>query len=338
VRARISVLSEIPREWRAAAGRWHRWNRRHISEVDGGPAPSRNDEYLVYQTLIGAWPLVPMGANETAAFTARIQNYMLKAAKEAKFSTSWINPNEAYDEALRGFVARILEPGPGNRFLADFTSFHGSIARLGMVSSLAQALIKITAPGVPDFYQGTEVWDFSLVDPDNRRPVDFARRTALLESLGEQIAAGDLTGLARELVEQWVDGRIKLYTIHRALICRRKAPILFQAGEYVPLSTVGENAAQVCAFARRRATGTVLTIVPRLMAGLTNNGTRLPLGHEVWGDTWMVLPRDFPAEAYVNLFTGAELQLASTNNGMVLAIRDIFADFPVALQIGRAHV
>ncbi|MGE5848998.1 MAG: malto-oligosyltrehalose synthase, partial [Candidatus Methylomirabilota bacterium] len=230
VRARISVLSEVPREWRAAVGRWHRWNRRHAAEVDGRPAPDRNEEYLLYQTLIGAWPLGPLQGEAFAVFTARMQQYLLKAAKEAKVHTSWINPNEAYDEALQAFVARILEPGQANRFLADFVPFQEFIARLGMVNSLAQTLIKITAPGVPDFYQGTEVWDFSLVDPDNRRPVDFVLRAALLAGLRERIAAGDLLSLARDLLDHWPDGRIKLYTIHRTLTCRRQAPDLFQAG------------------------------------------------------------------------------------------------------------
>ena len=331
VRARIHVLSEIPREWRAAVGRWHRWNRRHAAEVEGRPAPSRNDEYLLYQTLVGAWPLPPLGPEAMAAFTLRVQNYMLKAAKEAKLSTSWINPNGAYDEALRAFVARILDPGPGNRFLADFTAFHSFVARLGMVNSLALSLVKITAPGVPDFYQGTELWDFSLVDPDNRRPVDFAVRAALLSDLRARIAAGDLLGLARELTEYWTDGRTKLYTIHRALTCRRVAPKLFRAGEYVPLFTGGVHAGHLCACARRREGRTVLTVVPRLTACLTDNGARLPLGAEVWGDTWIQLPRDIPEEAYVNLFTGTRVGGRTDDGGTALAAGEILAEYPVAL-------
>ena len=328
VRARIHVLSEIPREWRAAVGRWHRWNRKHASLVDGRPAPDRNDEYLLYQTLVGAWPLGPDAA---AAFTGRIQAYMLKAAKEAKVNTSWINPNEAYDDALRSFVARILEPVPGNRFLADFSTFHHPIARIGMVNSLAQTLVKITAPGVPDFYQGTELWDLSLVDPDNRRPVDFAARAARLAELRARIAAGALAGLARELVEQWVDGRIKLYTTHRALACRRAAADLFREGDYVPLRPGGSRGAHLCAFARRRGTRAVLTIVPRLTARLTANGAHLPLGPDVWGDTYVVLPGDLPGGRYTNLFTGATVGTAEREGGAALTAGDLFAQFPVAL-------
>lgn len=331
VRARIHVLSEIPRQWRAAVGRWHRWNRRHASEVDGRPAPDRSDEYLLYQTLVGAWPLAPMGPEEAAIFTGRIQDYMLKAAKEAKLNTSWINPNAAYDESLRTFVARALQPEPGNRFLADFAAFHRPIARLGMLSSLAQTLIKITAPGVPDLYQGSEVWDFSLVDPDNRRPVDFAARAALLDGLRERIAAGDLADLARKLVEHWPDGRIKLYTIHRALACRRRRPDLFRTGAYVPLATAGQHAARLCTFARQGGTWTVLAVAPRLVAPLTEEGARLPLGREVWGDTWVLLPKEYPRGPYTNLFTGAVVHAVECQGGAGLAVGDLLADFPVAL-------
>jgi (1->4)-alpha-D-glucan 1-alpha-D-glucosylmutase len=338
VPARIHVLSEIPREWRAAVGRWHRWNRRHASQVDGRPAPDRNDEYLLYQTLVGAWPLGAMGQEEVAAFTARIQQYMLKATKEAKVNTSWINPNEAYDEALRTFVARILGPGSGNRFLPDFTAFQAFVARLGMVNSLAQTLVKITAPGVPDFYQGTEVWDFSLVDPDNRRPVDFAVRAALLDGLRERITAGGVEELARELVEHWPDGRIKLYTIHRALTCRRRFPELFRSGAHVPLAVVGQHGAHACAFARRDQTGAVVTVVPRLTARLTDNGARHPLGHDLWGTTWVALPPELPGGPYLNLFTGTEVGTALSDAGRALAVGEILADFPVALlEASESH-
>ena len=330
VRARINVLSEMPRAWRQAVSRWHRWNRRHLSEVDGGPAPGRNDEYLLYQTLVGAWPLAPAGPDAMAALTARIQQYMLKATKEAKTNTSWINPNAAYDDAVIRFVATLLSPGTGNRFLADFAAFHPRVARLGMVNSLAQALLKITAPGVPDFYQGTELWDFSLVDPDNRRPVDFAARRTLLDRLQAQIADGGLAALARELLAHWEDGRVKLYIIHRALQCRRQRAELFRAGDYVPLQTGGAAAERVVAFARRRATRVVLTVVPRLAATLTDGGARLPVGSEVWQDTCVELPAELPAAAYADVFTDATLQVAA-DGARRLQVGDLLADLPVAL-------
>jgi (1->4)-alpha-D-glucan 1-alpha-D-glucosylmutase len=331
VRARISVLSEVPREWRAAVGRWHRWNRRHTTQVDGRPAPDRNDEYLLYQTLVGAWPLAPMQDHALAAFTTRIQQYMLKATKEAKVNTTWINPNEAYDEALRAFVSRMLEPGPGNRFLTDFTAFQEFVALLGMVNSLAQTLIKITAPGVSDFYQGTELWDLSLVDPDNRRPVDFVVRAALLADLRARIEAGQLADLARELVELWPDGRIKLYTIYRALTCRRAAADLFRRGAYVPLQAEGACKDHLCAFARVADGQIFLTVVPRLTARLTDNGARLPLGQEIWRDTRLTLPWPTVPQGYLNRFTGTEVKAALSDSGPSLRVGEVLAEFPVAL-------
>ena len=331
VRARIHILSEIPRAWQEAVSRWRRWNRRHLSTVEGQLAPDRNDEYLLYQTLVGAWPLLPSGPDEAVIFASRIEQYMLKAVKEAKLNTSWINPNEAYDEALKSFVARILAPGPGNRFLMDFVAFHPPIARLGMVNSLAQTLLKITAPGVPDFYQGTELWDFSLVDPDNRRPVDFSARAALLTGLQARIAAGSPAAVTRDLLAHWEDGRVKMYAIHRALHCRRRSPELFQAGDYVPLRTGGAGGDHLVAFARRRATGVAITVVPRLAAALTDNGARFPLGPDSWQDTWVEVPRDFPAGAYTDLFTGAAME-ASAGEGRRLPVRDVLADFPIALM------
>jgi (1->4)-alpha-D-glucan 1-alpha-D-glucosylmutase len=261
---------------------------------------------------------------------------MLKAAKEAKVNTSWINPNEAYDEALQAFVARTLEPSAGNRFLREFAAFQAPVARLGMVNSLAQTLVKITAPGVPDFYRGTEVWDFSLVDPDSRRPVDFGARAALLEGLRARLAAGDQAGLARELVERWTDGRIKLYTIYRALTLRRSAPDLFLSGDYLPLQVSGPGADHVCAFARRHQDRALLTLVPRLTARLTQNGARLPLGHEVWGGTRAALPPGFPHGPYTNRFTGATVGAAPGGGG--LEVGEILAEFPVALLEGPAQL
>jgi (1->4)-alpha-D-glucan 1-alpha-D-glucosylmutase len=256
---------------------------------------------------------------------------MLKATKEAKLNTSWINPNEAYDEAVKSFVAKILVPGAGNRFLADFAAFHPRVARLGMVNSLAQTLLKITAPGVPDFYQGTEFWDFSLVDPDNRRPVDFSDRVACLGGLQRRISESGQAALARELVAHWEDGRIKMYTIHRALHCRRRSPELFQMGDYVPLSTGGAGGDRVVAFARRRATSVVIVVAPRLAAALTDNGARFPVGPDPWQDTWVEMPRGFPAGAYAHLFTGAVVE-ASAGDARRLRAGDVLADFPIALM------
>jgi (1->4)-alpha-D-glucan 1-alpha-D-glucosylmutase len=330
-RARIHVLSELSREWRAAVSRWHRWNRRHLVEVDGRPAPDRNDEYLLYQTLVGAWPLGAPGAAEGAGIVERIQAYMLKATREAKVHTSWVSPNEAYEAAVRTFVEAILEPGRRNRFLADFAAFQRPIARLGMLGSLAQTLLKITAPGVPDFYRGTEVWDLSLVDPDNRRPVDFAPRRTALGGLRARAAAGDLPVLCGELLAGWEDGRVKLYVIHRALTYRRAAPDLFERGEYVPLLATGSAAEHVCAFARRLGSRVVLAVVTRLVARLTGSGSRLPLGRETWGDTALLLPSDLPTGSLADAFTGQIVRPVATPSGPALSVAGLLSAFPLAL-------
>ncbi|HZS32795.1 MAG TPA: malto-oligosyltrehalose synthase [Methylomirabilota bacterium] len=332
VRARIHVLSELPRAWRAAVTRWHRWNRAHATRVDGVPAPDPNDEYLFYQTLVGAWPLEPAAGGEpTGAFRDRIEQYMLKAVREAKVHTSWINANEAYETALRSFVGRTLDRTTAGAFLADFEAFQRPVARLGMVNGLAQVLLKLTAPGVPDFYQGTELWDLNLVDPDNRRPVDFARRAALLAELEARVAGGDLAGLAGELLAAWPDGRVKLYLIRRGLACRRAAPDLFRAGAYVPLTAVGPAAAHVCAFGRSLDEAAVLTVVPRLVAALTGAGHELPLGPACWGDTVIELPASVGRRAYRDLLTGAILEAGGSGGRRVLRVADVLARFPVAL-------
>jgi (1->4)-alpha-D-glucan 1-alpha-D-glucosylmutase len=236
VRARINVLSEIPEEWRAALRSWSKRNKKKKPMVDGQPVPARNEEYLFYQTLLGAWPLTPMNAHEQAVFTRRIQEYMRKATKEAKVNTSWINPNQAYDEALWDFVRAVLGDA---LFFEDFRELSEKITQCGMYNSLAQTLLKLTAPCVPDTYQGAELWDFALVDPDNRRPVDYDHRRRLLHSLQERLHEGEhaLLALARELLTSRIDGRIKLYVTHQALMCRRAHPRLFRAGDYAPLNT-----------------------------------------------------------------------------------------------------
>jgi (1->4)-alpha-D-glucan 1-alpha-D-glucosylmutase len=335
VRARIHVLSEVPRAWRDAVRRWHRWNRRHASVVEGQHAPSKNDEYLLYQTLFGAWPLEAVSTEGRARFTARIQAYMAKASKEAKVNTSWINPNEAYDDALERFIRQVLDPVVSSHFLADFTAFHEPLARLGMVNGLAQTVLKIMAPGVPDFYQGSELWDLSLVDPDNRRPVDFSARARALAEIDSRVAAGDLLPLAQELGEGWADGRVKLYTIRRALACRRAAPDLFRAGAYMPLATGGRHAAHVCAFARNAGAEAVIVVVPRLTARLTDNGARFPLGPAVWADTLVEVPEPLAARVYVDLFTGVTMSGAPGRAPRVLRVADLLASFPVAVLEGK---
>ena len=299
LRARINVLSEVPQRWRSAVNRWARLNRRHHREVDGLPAPSRNDEYLLYQTLVGAWPLEALGGPLPPDFIERIQLYMEKATREAKQRTSWISPNAGYDAAVREFVAAILDDRPKNRFLAEFRGFLDRLVDWGLYGSLGQTLLKLCSPGVPDVYQGQELWEFWLVDPDNRRPVDFALRRELLAELQAETSAGaeSRLALARRLATNPRDARLKLLVTWQALHFRRRHADLFQRGQYEALTAEGAAAEHVCAFAWRRTPSAgkpeqvALVVVPRLVARLATRSagaaepSRAPLGEAVWSDT-----------------------------------------------------
>lgn len=328
VRARINVLSELPSEWRSLVGRCSRQHRKWKTVVEGHPAPDRNDEYLLYQTLLGVWPLTPMNTEHYVVFKRRVQDYMRKATKEAKVATSWINPNQAYDEALQEFVDRVLDDC---RVRDDFQQLLAKVTQAGMINSLVQTVLKMTVPGVPDIYQGTDLWDFSLVDPDNRRPVEYEQRHQLLTELQDQIstAGDDLQALARELLTQRVDGRIKLYVIHRLLCLRRDSTALFRVGTYTPVASVGEKARYLCAFTREHEGNTLLVVVPRLVSRLTPDPATAPLGTEVWGDTRIILPQTKGRQAYRNVFTGETITRSDATTA--LPIGEILTAFPVAV-------
>ena len=318
VRTRINVLSEIPAEWRGRVQAWQRLNRKHRTVVDGAPAPGANTEYLIYQTLVGAWPID----------AERLRAYMLKALREAKVHTSWINPNTRYDEAIAKFVDIILDPARSSAFLDDFTAFQARVAHFGALSSLGQVLIKLTAPGVPDFYQGAELWDLSLVDPDNRRPVDWDLRARLLQELQAALAAEDRATLAHELVKHKEDGRVKLFLIREALAFRRARRALFEQGEYRALEARGVWAEHVCAFARMAGEAAAVTVIPRLLARRGAEG--LPLGAEYWADTWIELPRELGGR-FTNVLTGETLESAKAGEAAALPLAGALAAFPVAL-------
>jgi (1->4)-alpha-D-glucan 1-alpha-D-glucosylmutase len=330
VRARISVLSEVPAAWAAHVRRWRMMGRRFKQEVDGRAVPDRNDEYLLYQTLVGAWPADEADEpRELLAF--RIGQYMEKATKEAKRRTSWINPNAAYDRGVREFVNALL--APGSPFPGAFLPFQRLVALYGAVNSLAQALLKITVPGIADFYQGSELWTLSLVDPDNRRPVDFARRQTMLDSLGTRMAdrPDGLDKLSAELLESWPDGRIKLYVTHRALTLRRERPHLFRSGRYVPLSADGAGAEHLVGLARRHDTEAVIVAVPRLSARLTDFSGRFPLGDSAWGDTWLSLGDPSLQGVYRDRFTGLRIATEQRDGAPALKASSLFGGLPVAM-------
>ena len=316
VRARLNVLSELPNEWGAILQAWGRINAERKVMLNTGPAPSANDEYLLYQALLGTY--LP---DATEDYADRIVAYMAKAIKEAKVNTSWLNPNEAYDNAVEAFVRGALE---SDEFMAAFVPFQRRVAFFGRFNSLGQALLKLTCPGVPDTYRGTEVWDFSLVDPDNRRPVNYERIRMSLDSLGE---ANDKVKLVDELLANPDDGRIKLYVMQTGLELRRQHPDLFISAPYTPLEA---NTEHVCAFSRTFSDVSVMVIVPRLLTGLTGGEERTPVG-DVWRDTALTLPDEFDGQIGENLFTGERLTLARR---MPLAI--LLSHFPLGLFQIRA--
>jgi (1->4)-alpha-D-glucan 1-alpha-D-glucosylmutase len=332
VRARLNALSELPQEWQAALGRWGRLNAPKKAVVEDHPAPSRNDEYLLYQTLLGAWPAEPLKPAGREHFRGRIAAYMQKATKEAKVHTSWINPNEEYDAAVRQFVARLLPDTADDPFLADLLALQRRVAYFGYFNSLSQVLLKLTSPGVPDLYQGTELWDFSLVDPDNRRPVDYRRRQDVLNELQGRIdrAGDDLAPLAGELLVNLPDGRIKAYVTYRTLRFRREQERLFSHGDYLPLEATGARRDHVCAFARSAGDQAVLVIVPRLIVGLTGGAERPPLGSEVWGETRLLLPPHLAGGNYRHLFTGEAIGPADQDGAPGLLLATALDQFPVA--------
>jgi (1->4)-alpha-D-glucan 1-alpha-D-glucosylmutase len=333
VRVRINVLSEIPEEWKARLVCWSRLNKRKKSLVDDQPIPDRNEEYLLYQTLLGAWPLEPMDESGHKAFTERIQGYMEKALKEAKVNTSWINPNKAYDDAIREFISAILEPPHRNPFLEDFLVFQRKIACYGLYNSLSQTVLKIASPGVADIYQGNEIWDFSLVDPDNRRPVDYVGRRQMLGALKDGIsnAEANLLGLACELVKNKEDGRIKLYVTFTALNHRRSNRSLYLEGAYIPLEGCGSRKNHICAFSRKHGDREVLVVVPRFLTGLLDSPEEPPFGDAVWLDTVLPIPGGLTGQEYRNIFTGETVVTHESEGNTVLTLGKIFSSFPVAL-------
>lgn len=332
VRARINVLSEVPAAWAAEVRRWRALARRFKVDVDGRAAPDANDEYLFYQTLVGAWPARDED-EPLETLTERLAAYMEKATKEAKRHTSWVNPNPGYDAATRAFVTGLL--APGGAFLSAFRPFQRLVAAHGAANSLGQTLLKIAAPGIPDFYQGTELWELSLVDPDNRRAVDFARRGAMLDALRARIPAddtvADLSGLCAELLEHWRDGRVKLYLTHRALTLRRRRARLFGAGDYRGLAPGGRHAEHVVALARQDGPAAVIAVVPRLTARLGGLTGRFALGEAAWAQTWVALGDDRLAGVYRDRFTGLTVSSERVDGVAALPAPVLFGHFPVAL-------
>ena len=324
VRVRINVLSEMPKEWASRVLLWRRTNSKKKRVASGKEVPDRNDEYFLYQTLIGAFPFAD---GEFPLFVERMKGYIVKAVREAKVHTAWLKPDQDYEDAYLSFLDEILKMSPENEFLNQFIPFQKQVAYYAIFSSLSQTLIKITCPGVPDFYQGTELWDLSLVDPDNRRPVDFEKRRALLAEIKAR-AMSDPRALIGELLQTRDDGRIKLFLIAMSLRARNEHPEVFRSGRYVPLAVWGRCEDHVVAYGRNAGDRWAVTIAPRFLASLVREG-EYPLGPDIWHDTRVSLHEGLP-RTWRNTLTGEVVH--SREN---LVIGEILQSLPVALLVNE---
>ena len=334
VRARIDVLSEMVPAWEQAVDRWHRLNADRKTRVGGKPAPSRNDEYALYQNLLGIWPLTEVDEAGLERLRQRFTEYTLKAVREAKVHTSWLNRNQAYEDAITAFIEQLLDPAD-RAFVDDFAAFARTVARFGLFNSLGQLLVKLTAPGIPDTYQGSEVWQFRLVDPDNRHPVDWHDLGERFRSL-QELLAGDDPPLAERLgalLDHPADGRVKMYTLWRTLGWRREHEQLFARGSYLPLRAQGSAADHLFAFARVHRQHTAVVCVPRLVARLQETtGERLALDPERLAETTLELPGHLAGRQVHNLFSGTGFTVP-VQHSSALRAADLFRHFPVALLV-----
>jgi (1->4)-alpha-D-glucan 1-alpha-D-glucosylmutase len=320
-RARISVLSELPAEWASCLNRWSQWNDSKCRQVRGVRVPERNEETLLYQTLLGSWPIIEPAC---ACYTRRIQDFMVKAVREAMVHTRWMVPNLDHEQALVDFVRAVLEETPNNKFLRDLSRFATKIAYHGALNSLSQLAIKLASPGVADFYQGTELWDLRLVDPDNRKPVDFGKLETLLASPTDRFRS------LPALVQNWKSGRIKLHVTQQGLCFRQRQGALLLKGSYIPLQTVGAQSDCVLAFARRYRGNWAIVMAPRFTVRLAEDDLN-SLNVRGWKDTRILLPKDAP-KCWANIFSG---EPTTPNEAGELYLEEVFDKFPVALLFNQ---
>lgn len=322
-RARINVLSEIPQEWDACITAWRSINQDKKLTVDDALAPDSNDEYFLYQTLLGSMPF----DEKVDQFKDRVKEYFIKAIRESKRHTQWIKPAEDYENACMHFVDQILDKSQSNSFLESFIPFQKKIAAYGVINSLAQTTLKMTSPGIPDFYQGCEFWDLSMVDPDNRRAVDYDKRYQTLQAMingGDQRIADDIN----YMLSHRSDPRIKLFIIHQLLKAMQKYENLFQRGNYTDLTVSGKFENHVLAFVRQYEQKTMIVIVPRFCTALVPS-TQWPLSHDVWGDTFLSIPTGVVGD-YVNVVTNNDLKVSAS-----CRMGDVLTTFPVAVLITK---
>lgn len=330
-RARINVISELPDEWRTHVNRWSTINDPARTALQTTTAPDRNDEWLFYQALVGAWPAermdAPIPEGASGEFLDRMQQYMRKALKEAKRHTSWVHENREYEAAVARFVETTLTGETAAAFLSSFVPFQRRLAWFGMINSLAQLVLRVGSPGVPDVFQGTELWNFSLVDPDNRQPVDFDHRRALLARVQSD-------GL-QDMLDNWPDSRAKLYTLHRALRFRRDHADLFLSGDYEGLSDDMDNL-HVIAFTRRRENQELVVVVPRFLAAMMGGSPRSLLGLDRWGMAGIRLPRRLASSRLRNVFTNEVVEPLVHRAVPWLLLGTAFQTWPVAMLTTEA--
>ncbi len=328
VRCRLNVLAEIPDAW---SDRVLRLRDQHQRLKGQGGAPSYRDEYLFYQSLLGIWPLGPTDDEQMVELRARLVAYMAKAAREAKLTTSWVNPCSDYERGLTAFIEAVLDPVQNPGFREAWSAWVAPIARVGLWTGLSQVALKLLVPGIPDFYQGTEVWDFSLVDPDNRRPVDYPYRLGLMADIARYDAAppGERAAWLQGLCAEPDDGRIKMCLTRTLLRLRRAHPDLFDHGAYLPLAVTGAGASHLVGFAREIAGQWLVVVVPRCYWAITRGAERLPLGAEVWGDTAVECPPQSVGVRLVDVFTGEPLVPPIPTDRVLAA--DLFRTFPIAV-------
>ncbi len=325
LRARLNVLSEIPDEWQQHVRRWRELNQGHKTQNKKAIMPDANDEYAFYQLLVGAFPFED---HEFSEFVDRLEACAVKSIREAKVYTAWLRPNSAYEEACASFVRSLLDTSKANAFFDEFLPFQKRVSYYGIFNSLSQTLIKITSPGIPDFYQGSELWDLSMVDPDNRRPVNFEQRQAYLSTI-EQDTKTDVLRLIQELLNHKQDGRIKLFLVKQALNLRNQYASVFEQGSYIPLEVTGQLKNHIIAFARKAGETTIVTIAPRFLTSLITLDQN-PLGESIWLDTAVKLPFDGSFQ-WRNAITNQTVQSSHQ-----ILIADALAHFPVALLVSES--
>jgi (1->4)-alpha-D-glucan 1-alpha-D-glucosylmutase len=336
VRNRLNVLSEMPQLWSSCVHRWQRMNAKFKRKMeDGRLAPDHNEEYLLYQTILGAWPWQMQTQQDRESYVERVRQYASKALSEAKVNLSWINPDPAYMKAVHEFITAILMPGARGKespFVASLSSLLPQLQLFGAINSLAQVVLKTAVPGIPDFYQGNELWELNLVDPDNRRPVDYHQRSVYLDALHELSEREGPAAVCREVLTNLADGRAKLWTTQRALQLRTREHRIFRHGEYTALEVAGEHQENAIAFLRRdrNSERSVLAVLPRFPYTLMRGKPELPLG-PAWGNDQLRVPVS-PGTRYSNVFTG---EFLSVPEQQILPLSAILTTFPVALLVSQ---